>query len=127
VGCMGTGSSEATCRPVSVSWHYCDRAFDIGSKEYCSDLQGAIRSALSGEFGCSKCIEGAGTTNQHYHIQFPVQSPGKSELACSDGTICTGAAPCVKCQWVPLAPGTTPPPGAQTATLGGLFYFLQCQ
>jgi len=122
VGCQQSlGDTEATCRPVSHTLHYCDRAYDYGSKEYCQELKPKILADLPGQ---GTILEAAGTANEHFHIQF--HAPGEN---CRNEILCGGAGEpaCQTCRWVRVPNPLQPPAGARTMMVRGILQQLVCQ
>jgi len=123
IGCTGQGSTEETCRPVSRSLHYCNKARDYRSKDKCDELKNAIAGDLEASMR-KAFVEGAGGVSEHFHIEFP----GPSGEQCRNGVLCGGAGQpaCEECSWEPIPFGQRPPRDAITARFNGRLHVLMC-
>ncbi len=114
-GCRGddinnADETEETCRLVSHSWHYCDRAFDIHSNDLCPELLDGLIEDLSNIDGVSvvgtepayrdkvtRKLKARGG-GEHLHIEW-----GLRGMQCRQGSICTIGRDCNVCDWIPVA------------------------
>jgi hypothetical protein len=139
-GCEGdsthkTDQTDATCRVVSKSWHYCDRAFDVRSKDKCPLL---IKSMIA-DLRALPGVTSAGTepalfdvngnlvprqgNDEHFHVEW-----GDANLECRQGQACTPTGPnanCNVCNWQPFT-GTSPAGTCRVASFKGSSQALLC-
>lgn len=123
-GCAEEGTDISTCGPVSKSWHYCDRAFDLRSRDKCLDLSLSLAELLNQLPGGNAKVEFRGRANEHIHVEFRT-----SGSQCRNGIVCGGVGqePCLVCSWIRLLEGENEPPGATVQFFDGARNYLMCE